>query len=861
MNKQKQIGVVMKTRNLPYRFGSSAFMPVLGFVLGLVGAALAQQAGPHVPPQPPWVRPPTPAPPPPPPATVAVPQVLTDHVPPQVTALGLTPIGPLNATQQLQLVIALPLRNQAKLDDFLRQLHDPQSPNYRRFLTAQEFADTFGPAESDYAGVIAFAQAHNLAVTGTWPNRTLVDVSGTVADIENALHVHLFLYQHPYEARQFRAPDVDPSVNLAVPLLHICGLNDYNRPWPANCGTGSGTNGSFRGFDFRNAYLPDAGSVTGSGQNVAIATFEADYYQSDITAYENACGLPNVNVQKVRLDSYNGNPNNHNGEVSLDIEMAIAMAPGLQGVVVYEGYFALSQDVMNQIAIDDSARQISCSWLHWIQPGEGQTIDQIFQQFAAQGQSFFQASGDFGAFQCIYGGLDPMEEQWLTDVGGTMLTTGESPYYLFETVWRQSGGGYGNDPNLPSSAIPWWQVGVPNPSNQGSTTNRNFPDVALTASCIWMVDGGNGESKVTVGTSAAAPLWAGVAATANQQAHDHGFPPLGFLNPALYSIGQGANYSLCFHDITTGNNTNSCSPTQFTAVAGYDLCTGWGTPKGIALINELIRVADGALGCGTFAGGSFSFAVDFGASSADAYIYWASDVTTPLANWTWLSWHGPGSGFWMCSDPGAGAGVTARFYQQRYGPCWRPTGFIRRQINPGSWDLIANPFDAPMNTLNGLFNPMPDGTYLPSGAEVSVQYTNGTWNFNTYTWSGSSWSSGGNTVTLSPGQGFMIYNPGSSPVTVTFAGLVRQGNLTNTIPPYMALYSSMVPQAGRLQTDLGYVPTASVNVYVYNPPGYDYYAYSGGAWWPSEPRIALGQSFVLQPTATNTWSRAFTTCQ
>ncbi len=222
-------------------------MPVLALVLALAGVAPAQQAGPQAPPEPPWVTPPTPAPPPPPPATVAVPQVLTGHVPPPVAALGLTPIGPLNSTQQLQLAIALPLRNQAGLDDFLRQLHDPQSPNYRRFLTPPEFADRFGPAESDYAAVIAFAKAHNLAVTGTWPNRTLVEVSGSAADIESTFHVHLLLYQHPYEARQFRAPDVDPSVNLAVPLLHICGLTDYNRPRPGNCTSGSDPSGAFRG--------------------------------------------------------------------------------------------------------------------------------------------------------------------------------------------------------------------------------------------------------------------------------------------------------------------------------------------------------------------------------------------------------------------------------------------------------------------------------------------------------------------------------------------------------------------------------------------------------------------------------------
>ena len=81
------------------------------------------------------------------------------------------------------------------------------------------------------------------------------------------------------------------------------------------------------------------------------------------------------------------------------------------------------------------------------------------------------------------------------------------------------------------------------------------------------------------GTSCAAPLWAAFTALVNQQAAAASQPPVGFLNPALYAIGKGANYTTCFHDITTGNNTWSGSPNLFFAVPGYDLCTGWGTPR------------------------------------------------------------------------------------------------------------------------------------------------------------------------------------------------------------------------------------------------------------------------------------------
>jgi hypothetical protein len=129
-------------------------------------------------------------------------------------------------------------------------------------------------------------------------------------------------------------------------------------------------------------------------------------------------------------------------------------------------------------------------------------------------------------------------------------------------------------------------------ANQGSTTMRNVPDVAMVANNINIVWGNDfilaSSDFPEAGTSLAAPLWAGLLALANQQAAANGQPPIGFVNPALYAIGKSTNYHSCFHDITTGSNTNSSSPTRYQAVAGYDLCTGWGTPIGVNLIPALL---------------------------------------------------------------------------------------------------------------------------------------------------------------------------------------------------------------------------------------------------------------------------------
>ena len=152
------------------------------------------------------------------------------HVPAAVARLA--PVGGLPGSQRLNLAIGLPLRNQAELDTLLQQLYDPASPNYHRYLTPEQFTERFGPTEQDYQALMDFAKANGLTVTVTHPNRVVLDVAGAVADIEKAFHVTLRVYQHPTEARTFYAPDTEPSVDLAVPILHISGLDNYALPHP-----------------------------------------------------------------------------------------------------------------------------------------------------------------------------------------------------------------------------------------------------------------------------------------------------------------------------------------------------------------------------------------------------------------------------------------------------------------------------------------------------------------------------------------------------------------------------------------------------------------------------------------------------
>jgi len=520
-------------------------------------------------------------------------KVLNSLVPPIISHL--TPVGRYPSTNHLNLAIGLPVRNQAALDEFLHQLYDPGSTNYHKYLTPQEYTERYGPTEADYSAVIKFAVANGLKVTATHPNRVVLDVEGSVPDIERAFQVTLHVYQHPAEARMFYAPDTGPSVDAGIPVLSVSGLDNFSLPHPnsqkksspdATPKLGSGPSGAYASNDFRAAYVPGV-ALDGSGQSVALLEFDG-YYTSDITGYENSFGLPSVTLTNVAVDGGVGNPGNGNSEVALDIEMVIAMAPGLSKVIVYEAPNPSPwADIISRIANDNAARQISCSW------GGGSpdaTSEQLFLQMAAQGQSFYNASGDSDAFS---GSIPfPSDSTNITQVGGTTLTTtGPGGSWSSETVWNwgQNKGKYTGSSGGISTyyPIPGWQLGINMTTNHGSTTMRNVPDVALTADNIY-VKYNNGQAAAFGGTSCAAPLWAAVTALVNQQAAAAGQPAVGFVNPAIYTIGKGVNFTADFHDITTGNNFTRSSSSNFSAVPGYDLCTGWGTPNGSNLINALL---------------------------------------------------------------------------------------------------------------------------------------------------------------------------------------------------------------------------------------------------------------------------------
>jgi len=262
---------------------------------------------------------------------------------------------------------------------------------------------------------------------------------------------------------------------------------------------------------------------------------------------------------------------------------------------VVEGY--TGADAMTILASPPNgvpfANQISTSWGY----SEATANETPLMEMAAQGQSFFYASGDTCA---PTNGVQSSsaDDNYLTAVGGTELAmTLPGVAWQNESVWHQgvaSGSTGYVETDLP---IPEYQTLVNTTANGGSSVHRNVPDVAMCANQIETVSSAtftNGNPTIpgqlgdSAGTSAAAPLWAAFTSLVNQQGAANGQAPVGFLNPALYAIASTVNYTNCFHDVTTGNNTNTYSANLYKAGTGYDNCTGLGTPNGINLVNALL---------------------------------------------------------------------------------------------------------------------------------------------------------------------------------------------------------------------------------------------------------------------------------
>lgn len=524
---------------------------------------------------------------------------LSGHIPSRAVSQAVF-IKPLDDKAAVPVTFVLPLRNQQALNDLIERIYDPSDEMYGQYLTPDEFTQMFAPTQEDYDKVIAYAKSSGLRVTGTHPNRTLLNVSGQTKAIQNAFKINLNVYQK--NNRKFYAPDNEPEVpaNIASLIRGIVGLDNSAVWYPHSrraelteemkeaakaAAFPSGPGGGFSPNDIKIAYNLNKITANGSGQSIAL--FElGSYLTSDINTYTSTFGLPTANLTNVVVD---GGTSTVIDEVTLDIELVLALAPGSH-VYVYEGPNSGQGvlDTYNRIATDNLAKQVSSSWGLGEDYAGSQAIQAesaIFQQMAAQGQTIYASSGDSGAYTDYPSTTpvvdDPASQPYVCGVGGTSLTVdANSGAYGNETVWNNglgngaSGGGVSTVWPIPS-----WQANV---STTHSKSYRNVPDVALNADpntgyAIYS----NGSWTLFGGTSCAAPLWAAFTALVNQQRAASKLPPLGFANPTLYTLGNSQATATDFHDITVGNNF------VYQAGPGYDNATGWGSYNGANLFASL----------------------------------------------------------------------------------------------------------------------------------------------------------------------------------------------------------------------------------------------------------------------------------
>ena len=530
--------------------------------------------------------------------------LMTRHVR-EATANGQArAVGRISGAQSMRLDIVLPLRNPGELENFLRDLYDPSNVSYRHFLTVSEFTARFGPSQADYEAVVQYAKAHGLTVVGGSRDGMDVQVEGSVASIEAAFHVNMGLYQHPTENRTFYAPDREPTVDLPFQLWHVSGLDNYSIPHPmfvrksdyakahgiaadavvSHATTGSGPSASFLGSDMRAAYYGGT-ALTGAGQNLGLLEYLGTDLADLNTYFANVGQTNKVPITLLSTDGTStscvdtrAGGNCDDTEQTLDMTQAIGMAPGLASLTVYVGSTDTAM-ISAMTTHNPLPTTIGCSW-GWT-PADPSTLNPYFQKMAAQGQNFFVASGDSSTWSSRNEAW-PADNAYIVSVGGTDLVTASAGgAWKSETAWVDSGGGISPD----SIAIPSWQQlsGVINSSNKGSTTLRNGPDVSANANFTFYVcaDQTTCTANEYGGTSFAAPMWAGYIALVNQQLAEDGQPTIGFINPTIYAQNVTSSYATDFHDITSGTSGS------FSAVTGYDLVTGWGSPNGTGLINAL----------------------------------------------------------------------------------------------------------------------------------------------------------------------------------------------------------------------------------------------------------------------------------
>lgn len=507
-------------------------------------------------------------------------------------------IGPADPNEIMDVTVVVRRRSKASGNSPRIEELGNTPLSQRRHLTREEFSAAHGAVADDFARLRAFAQANALLVKEESVSRRSMVLSGPVSAFSRAFEVELSRFEHPGGSYRGRTGSVKIPPELVDAIDGVFGLDNRPQASPhfrhrreAAAGLAPRLAGkTYTPVQVAQAYDFPA-NVNGAGQCIAILELGGGYNASDLSQFFGNLNIPVPQVTSIGVDGGanrpTGNPSSADGEVALDIQVAGAVAPGASMAV----YFAPNTDqgFLDALttAIHDNINKPSVVSISWGGPESLWTqqamaaFDAACQDAAALGVTVTVAAGDNGSTDGERDGqlhVDfPASSPSVLACGGTILDATGSQINDEET-WNElatrngaTGGGVSQVFPLPS-----WQQNANVPAAPNNTQGRGVPDVAGDADpnsgYQIVVDG---QSGVVGGTSAVAPLWAGLIALMNQQLAK----PVGYLNPLLYTPAVSAT----FHDITAGSNGDPLYP----AGAGWDACTGLGSPDGAALLAAL----------------------------------------------------------------------------------------------------------------------------------------------------------------------------------------------------------------------------------------------------------------------------------
>jgi kumamolisin len=501
---------------------------------------------------------------------------------------GSRAVAPADPTERLEVSVLLRRRARAGLQDRVRKLTGGERSSGH--LAREDFARQFGADPADIAAVKAFAATHGLSVVQEHAARRTVVLSGTVAQFDAAFGVKLQHCEHPGGTYRGRTGSIQLPAELDGIVEAVLGLDSRPQAQPhfrmrAALGTAENNAAAAAPVAFtpiQLAALYEFPSGTGQGQCVGIIELGGGFTPADLQTYfaRLKVGMPKVTAVSVDhgKNQPTGDANGPDGEVMLDIEVVGAIAPQASIAV----YFAPNTDAgfLDAIttAIHDTTNKPTVISISWGGPESSWTqqamtaMDDAFQAAATLGITVCAASGDNGSSDGVTDNGDhvdfPASSPYALACGGTSLQAGQSSITT-EVVWNDGAqGGAGGGGVSGFFALPTWQTDVRATGADGVATplnNRGVPDVSGDADPATGYDVRiDGTDTVIGGTSAVAPLWAGLLARINQINGQ----PVGYIHPQLYRNPQA------LRDITQGNNGD------FFASVAWDACTGLGSPNG-----------------------------------------------------------------------------------------------------------------------------------------------------------------------------------------------------------------------------------------------------------------------------------------